>query len=80
MLDWSKFSVQINDYEIERLEQILMSYSWAEVEEMQANLMLVREAFLYPKEGHMDDNLKGHGPFFFAMHTASLLKRTTFPI
>lgn len=79
IIDWSKISVQVNDYEVERLEHILLSYTWEEIEEMQANLMLIRQAFLYPNEGDMEDNLKEHGPFFFAMHSAGLLKRTAFP-
>lgn len=80
MLNWSKFSITVADYDTAGLDQVLLSYSWDEVERLQTNLMLVREAFLYPAEGHMEDNLKGHSPFFFAMHSASLLKRTAFPV
>lgn len=79
MLDWAKFSIQINDYDIENLESILLSYTWEDIERMQTNLMLVREAFLYPAEGNMDANLHERVPFFFAMHSAYLLQQTKFP-
>lgn len=79
VLDWSKFSVTVYDWEVESLEHKLMSYSWDEVERLQANIILVREAFLYPNEGHMEDNLVGHGPFFMAAHSAGMLKHTAYP-
>lgn len=79
ILDWSKISVTVPDYEIENLESILMSYTWAEIQRMQTNLILVRDAFLYPSEGDMFSNTRDRGPFFFAIHSASLLKQTKFP-
>ncbi|KLT45199.1 hypothetical protein CC85DRAFT_282690 [Cutaneotrichosporon oleaginosum] len=79
MLDWSKFSVTINDFEVERTEQILTSYTWEEVQRMQTNLMLIRDAFLYPNEGHMKDNLEERGPWFYAIHSTWLLQNTKFP-
>jgi hypothetical protein len=78
MLNWSKFSVQINDYDVEHLEQILLSIPWDRVAYLQRNLMLIRQMFLYPVEPDMD--YEGHGPFFMAMHTASLRKLTAFPV
>ncbi|GMK55282.1 hypothetical protein CspeluHIS016_0203380 [Cutaneotrichosporon spelunceum] len=79
MLDWSKFSVTINDFEVERIEQILTSFTWEQVQRMQTNLMLVRDAFLYPEEGHMQDNLEDRGPWFYAIHSTWLLQNTKFP-
>lgn len=80
ILDWAKFSVQINDYDIENIEKILLSYTWDDIQRMQTNLMLVRDAFLYPAEGNMEANLKERVPFFYAMHSAYLLKNTKFPV
>ena len=79
VLDWSKIAVFVNEWDLERLEEILLSYSWDELEQMQANLMLVRDAFLYPAEGHMDENLHERGPFWFAMHSTWLLRQTRYP-
>jgi len=80
MLDWSKFSVTIPDYEVQNLEAILLSYTWDQVKDLQTNLMLVREAFLYPPEGGAVSLTQERGPFFFAIHAAHLLKMTKFPV
>jgi hypothetical protein len=84
MLDWAKFSVQVPDYEVQHFEAILLSYTWNEVRDMQTNLMLVRDAFLYPSEGEGGASAESltaeRGPFFFAAHSANLLKLTKFPV
>lgn len=79
VLDWSTFSVTIPDYEVQNLEAILLSYTWAEVQRLQTNLMLVRDAFLYPSEGDAYGNTRERGPFFFAIHSAELLRMTKYP-
>nr|XP_031859815.1 uncharacterized protein CI109_004663 [Kwoniella shandongensis]KAA5526887.1 hypothetical protein CI109_004663 [Kwoniella shandongensis] len=84
MLDWTSFSVTISDSSIDHLEQILLSYSWGDVQRMQTNLMLIRDAFLYPTEGEAGQvesaNLNERGPFFFAMHDTALLRQTKYPV
>ena len=80
MLDWTKFSIFVADSDIDRLEDILLSYSWVEVLELQANLVLIRDAFLYPMEPDMSPNLHERGPFFFAMHSTALLRKTRYPV
>ena len=78
-LDWTKFSVNIPDNQVNRLEEILLSYTWLEIQHLQTNLILVRDAFLYPAEPDMSPNLKDRGPFFFAMHSTALLRKTLYP-
>ncbi|KAK8844534.1 hypothetical protein IAR55_006381 [Kwoniella newhampshirensis] len=80
MLDWNKFSVQINDQDIDHLERILLDYTWGDVQRMQTNLMLIRDAFLYPSEDDIEGNLRDRGPFFFAMHGTALLRQTKYPV
>ncbi|ORY27093.1 hypothetical protein BCR39DRAFT_578143 [Naematelia encephala] len=80
MLDWPKFSVQIDDDELDHLESVLLQrYTWEDVQRMQTNLMLVRDAFLYPTEGDMEANLSDRGPFFFALHGTALYRMTRYP-
>lgn len=79
MLDWTKFSVSIAESDVDRLEEILMSYTWVEVLSLQTNLMLIRDAFLYPTEPDMSPNLRDRGPFFFAMHSTAMLRKTRYP-
>lgn len=79
-LDWAKFSIQVDDGQLDRLEEILLDHTWAQLQQLQTNLMLVRQAFLYPAEGDMEENLRVRGPFFFAMHGTALLRRTRFPM
>lgn len=80
MLDWARFSVTVPDYEVQNLEAILLSYTWDQVQAMQTNLMLIRDAFLYPSEGDIDGNTRDRGPFYFAIHNAALLKQTRYPV
>lgn len=79
VLDYTKFSVSVSWAELERLEQVLTDFTWDEIAQMQANLLVVRDAFLYPAEGHHKESLETRGPFFYAMHSAALLRQTTFP-
>lgn len=67
------------DTDLDHMEEILLDRSWAEVQRLQTNLMLIREAFLYPAEGNMEENLSKRGPFFFALHGTAMLRKTLFP-
>ncbi|KZT58452.1 glycosyltransferase family 47 protein [Calocera cornea HHB12733] len=79
MLDWGKISVTIERQDIQRMEEILMAFSMDEVERMQATLMLVRDAFLYPLDGKHEEQLTKRGPFFYAMHSSKLRMLTKYP-
>ncbi|KAL1407751.1 hypothetical protein Q8F55_007185 [Vanrija albida] len=83
VLDWSRFAVFVDEWDVQRVEEVLLSYTWAQVEAMQANLMLVRDALLYPAEpspgGTMDEAVKEKGPFWYAVHSAYLRKVTRYP-
>ncbi|WWC63549.1 uncharacterized protein I303_106153 [Kwoniella dejecticola CBS 10117] len=79
-LDWSKFSVRIAPTELDRLEQILAAIPLWKVEEMQANLVAVREAFIYSTDEHPEDELDRRGPMFFALHEAAFKVRTRYPV
>ncbi|WVR09403.1 hypothetical protein IAU60_006470 [Kwoniella sp. DSM 27419] len=79
-LDWSKFSVRVAPTELDRIEEILASIPLAKVEEMQANLVAVREAFMYSTDEHPEDELNRRGPMFFALHEASQRLRTRYPV
>jgi len=83
VLDWSKFAVFVDEWDLDNFEAILLSYTWEELERKQANLMLVRDAFLYPSEpedGNMKEALNKRTPFWFAMHSAWLRKQTKYPV
>ncbi|WWC90586.1 uncharacterized protein L201_005522 [Kwoniella dendrophila CBS 6074] len=79
-LDWSKFSVRITPTELDRIEEILNSIPLYKIEEMQANLITIREAFLYSTDENPQDELNRKGPLFFALHEASLKIRTRYPV
>ncbi|KAK8854600.1 hypothetical protein IAR55_003339 [Kwoniella newhampshirensis] len=79
-LDWSKFSVRVAPTELDRIEEILAAIPLSKVEEMQANLVSIREAFLYSTDENPEEELKRRGPLFFAMHEAGLRLRTRYPI
>ncbi|OCF32658.1 hypothetical protein I316_05579 [Kwoniella heveanensis BCC8398] len=79
-LDWSKFSVRVAPTELDRIEQILAAIPLSKVEEMQANLVSVREAFMYSTDERPEDELDRRGPMFFALHEAGLRVRTRYPI
>ncbi|WVQ79577.1 hypothetical protein IAT38_001677 [Cryptococcus sp. DSM 104549] len=79
-LDWSKFSVRIAPTELDRIEEILSAIPLAKVEEMQANLVSVREAFLYSTDEKPEEELERRGPMFFALHEAGMRLRTRYPV
>jgi len=47
VLDWSKFSVRLSATDLDHVEDILRDIPIEKVEELQANLVAIREAFLY---------------------------------
>ncbi len=67
------------DKDLERLEEILLSYTWEQVNKLQTNLMLVRDAFLYPLDGQWEEQLMMRGPMFYALHGTALKMYTLFP-
>jgi hypothetical protein len=79
VLDWTKFSVNVPDNQVNRLEEILLNYTWLDIQHLQTNLILVRDAFLYPPEPDMTLNLQERGPFSFALHSTALLRKTLYP-
>jgi hypothetical protein len=80
VLDWSKFAVFVEEWELDHLEEILLGYSWDEVEQMQTNLMLIRDGFLYPSEGKMDENFQERTPWWYAVHSTWLIRQTKYPV
>jgi len=79
-LDWSKFSVRIAPTEMDNIEQILSAIPLEKIEEMQANLVAVREAFVYATDEKPEEELERRGPMFFALHEAGLRLKTKYPI
>ncbi|WWC71348.1 uncharacterized protein I206_105303 [Kwoniella pini CBS 10737] len=79
-LDWSKFSIRILPTELDRIELILNSIPLWKLEEMQSNLITIREAFIYSTDENPQDELNRKGPLFFALHEASLKIRTKYPV
>ncbi|KZO99765.1 glycosyltransferase family 47 protein [Calocera viscosa TUFC12733] len=79
MLDWSTLSITVEREDLQRMERVLMGYSMEEVERLQANLMLVRDAFLYPLDGNHADQLTMRGPLFFTMHSTKMRMLTQYP-
>jgi hypothetical protein len=79
VLDWSKFSVTILESQMDRLEEILLGYTWEQVADLQANLMLVRDAFIYPLDDDFADQPYQKGPLFYALHSTALTSFTKYP-
>ncbi|KZO90886.1 glycosyltransferase family 47 protein [Calocera viscosa TUFC12733] len=72
MIDWGKISITVERRDLQWLEQVLLGFSMEYVEQIQANLMLIRDAFLYPLDGDQANQLKRRGPLFFALHSAKM--------
>ena len=69
-LDWTKFSVRLLPTDLDRIEEILAAIPIEKVEELQRNLMLVRDAFIYSSDEAPEDELKRRGPMFWALQEA----------
>jgi hypothetical protein len=79
ILDWSKFSVRLLPTQLDRIEQILGDIPLAKVEELQANLVLIREAFLYSTDEVPEEELERRGPMYFALQGAGMRLRMRYP-
>lgn len=79
-LDWSKLSVRVAPTELDKIEKILAAIPLSKVEELQANLVSVREAFLYSGDEKPEEELGRRGPIFFALHEAGMRIRTRYPV
>lgn len=66
--------------ELDKIEKVLAAIPLSKVEELQANLVSVREAFLYSNDETPEDELERRGPMFFALHEAGMRIRTRYPI
>lgn len=86
VLDWSKFSVTVEPADLSHLEDVLLSrYSVDDVERLQTNLMLVRDAFMYPLDEATPEEaqqriLHNRGPLFYALQTTRMRMLTKWPI
>ncbi len=78
-MDWTKFSVRLLPTDLDRIEQILAAIPIEKVEEMQRNLMLVREGFLYSTDEGPEEELERRGPMFWALHAAGMKMGVEFP-
>lgn len=79
VIDWSKISVRVHPTDLDHLEEILHAIPMQEIIQMQANLMAVREAFLYSTDEHPEDELSRQGPLFFALHSLRMRTATKYP-
>jgi len=65
---------------MDNIEAILSAIPLEKVEEMQANLVAVREAFIYSTDEKPGEELERRGPMFFALHEAGLRLKTKYPV
>ncbi|KAJ7493303.1 hypothetical protein B0H11DRAFT_1858695 [Mycena galericulata] len=79
MIDWRKFSVRVFTHQVQNLEQVLMSYSLEEIQQMQANLIHVRDILTYPLDDHHADMITLRSPLSFALHQTQLRLATRWP-
>ncbi len=85
MIDWSKISVNIEVSDLSDLENVLLSrYSLEDIERLQANMVLVRDAFVYPLDDMSAEDAQkrmvdDRGPLFFALHSTRMRMMTQWP-
>lgn len=79
VLDWSKFSVRLSPTDLDHVEDILAEIPLEKVEELQANLVAIREAFLYSTDDAPEEELNRKGPLFFALQSARIRLATRYP-
>lgn len=75
ILDYSRFSVTIPEADAHRVEEVLSAYTPAQLAELQANLVKVREAFLF-KDGEEWDR---KGPLFFSLVSMAMRLPLEYP-
>lgn len=78
MIDWSQISVRIHPTELDQVERILNEIPLERVEQLQANIVAIRDAFLYATDEAPQEELERHGPMFFALHEAGMRLRTQY--
>lgn len=87
ILDWSQFSVRLNPTDdLARLEQLLLTrYTMQDVERLQANVLMVRDAFVYPLDGVSEEGVREmmlgrRGPLWFAVWATRMREVTEWPV
>jgi len=78
-LDWFLFSVTLEREDLQRVESDLLGYTMEQVERMQRDLMLIRDAFMYPLDAQHEKALGQRGPMWFAMPSSSMRLMTSYP-
>jgi hypothetical protein len=79
IIDWSKISIRISPTDLDHIEDILRAIPMEQIEQMQANLLAIRDAFLYSGDESPEDELERRGPLFFALHSARIRTATEYP-
>ena len=86
VIDWSKISARVDINDLSHLEEVLLSrYSLEDIERLQTNVMLVRNAFVYPLDNVTQEDAQRHmleerGPLFFALQSTKLKLLTQWPV
>ncbi|KAF8338858.1 uncharacterized protein EI90DRAFT_3117929 [Cantharellus anzutake] len=85
MIDWSKISVTVESSDLPDLENVLLSrYTLEDIERLQANMMLVRDAFVYPLDDVRPEYaqkrmLDDRGPLYFALQSTRMRMMMQWP-
>lgn len=79
LLDWSQIAVRVHPTELDHVEELLASIPVERLEQLQANIVAIRDAFMYPLDGRDGDELQRRGPMFWALHEAGMRLRTRYP-
>lgn len=80
MIDWSQISVRIHPTELDQIEKILNEIPIERIEQLQANIVAIRDAFLYATDEAPQEELDRKGPMFFALHEAGMRLRTQYAV
>ncbi|GAA5884240.1 hypothetical protein JCM16303_002422 [Sporobolomyces ruberrimus] len=75
ILDYSRFSITIPENEAHRVEEILSVYTPEQLDDLQANLVRVRDAFLF-KHG---EEWERKGPLFFSLVSMAMRLPLQYP-
>eukprot|EP00276_Gloeochaete_wittrockiana_P003262 CAMPEP_0184643804 /NCGR_PEP_ID=MMETSP0308-20130426/629_1 /TAXON_ID=38269 /ORGANISM="Gloeochaete witrockiana, Strain SAG 46.84" /LENGTH=1088 /DNA_ID=CAMNT_0027071993 /DNA_START=157 /DNA_END=3423 /DNA_ORIENTATION=- len=78
LLDWQLFSVRVDERDFARVPEILKSVPKHRLQQMQANVLAVREAFLYAADGKALTELQRTGPVDMTMRSLALRLLTVF--
>ena len=86
VIDWGKISVRVDINDLSHLEEVLLlRYTLEDIEALQTNLMLVRNAFVYPLDNVTPEDAQRHlleerGPLFFALQSTKMKLLTEWPV